>query len=111
MSNIERYKEIIQAALKVYQLEYERKEQLEIISKNMLVSELKEPYTMCAESAANAFKIILNSGVLLEGKEGNSELLTIHYKNIYKYLHCDDPTNTKDSRKAMKDILGDINIK
>lgn len=110
MSNIERYKKIIEAALKVYQLEYERKEQLEIISKNMLVSELKEPYTMCAESAANAFKIILNSGVLLEGKE-NSELLTIHYKNIYKYLHCNDPTNMKDSRKAMKDILEDINIK
>lgn len=108
MSNIERYKKIIEAALKVYQLEYERKEQLEIISKNMLVSELKEPYTMCAESAANAFKIILNSGVLLDRDD---KTLVIHYKNIYKFLHCNDPTNIKDSREAMNDLLKDIIIK
>lgn len=100
MGKTERYERILTAALKVRQLRYELKEQIEVIAENITAKELKSR-DFENEDAQKAFLLLENVQIEESTHVGSKAI----YKDIDVYLHSQVGSI---GNKAMKEVLSDI---
>jgi hypothetical protein len=86
MSNIERYEQILIAAIEIQQLKSEIKDRLRVLSQNMTAYELKNR-SFENEDASKAFSIVLAKNDFIVMPESHVQS-SLKYKDVKIYLHC-----------------------
>jgi|VirMetMinimDraft_7_1064189.scaffolds.fasta_scaffold106582_2 ABC-type branched-subunit amino acid transport system substrate-binding protein len=86
MGNVERYEQILIAAIEIQQLRNEIKDRLSALSTLLTTRELKHR-AFEKEDAKKAFCILLNNNDFVVGPESHVQS-SLKYKGVRLYLHC-----------------------